>query len=174
MRRHAAACAGALAIAWCAAHGASDDRNKVAEIYADRVSFNEQEQSSRYLGNVEFTQGSLRMTGDEVELTTGAGQLQQLNITGKPARYRELDDAGQELRARADNIVYDTAAGLIRLQGDAHLCRGGEYFRSAYIEYNTQTRAVDAGRQGADPQERVHITLRPGKAAANSSCDEMP
>ncbi len=174
MRWRAAACAGLLAATAQPAHAASDDRSKVAEIFADRVSMDEQAQRSRYVGNVEFTQGSLRLTGDEVELATRDGQLQRLNISGSPATYRELDDAGQPLRARAEKIEYDTAVGLIRLQGDAHLCRGGEYFRSTYIEYNTQTRAVDAGKPEAGGQDRVHITLRPGNAAPGSGCDEMP
>ncbi|MDH3453210.1 MAG: lipopolysaccharide transport periplasmic protein LptA, partial [Gammaproteobacteria bacterium] len=122
---------------------------------------------------VEFSQGSVRITGQEVVLATEEGELQLIDISGAPATYRELDDAGQELRARAGRIFYDTGAGVIRLEGDAHLCRGGEYFRSVYIEYNTQTQTVNAGKPGASSEERVRITLRPDKAAA-TGCEDMP
>ena len=170
-----AACASLLAVATQHAYGASADRNEVAEIHADRVNIDQQKQTSRYLGDVEFSQGSVRITGEDVLLATQEGELQLIDISGTPATYRELDDIGQELRARADEIHYDTTAGMLKLEGDAHLCRGGEYFRSAYIEYNTQTRAVNAGKRNASSEERVRITLRPDNATdASTSCDAMP
>jgi len=174
MNRRSAACAGVLAILSQAAPGAISDRNEVAEIFADRVEIDQRKQVSRYLGNVEFSQGSVRVTGDDVVLETPEGELQTLDIRGAPATYRELDDEGQELRATAERIFYDTAAQLITLEGDAQLCRSGEYFRSVYIEYTTLTQAVNAGKPGATEQERVRITLRPGNAQAPTDCAEMP
>ena len=174
MSWRAAACAGALAIAACQAHGATADRSKVAEIFADRVNIDQQRETSRYVGNVEFNQGSVRITGDDVLLITREGELRLIDISGSPATYREIDDNGQELRARAETIFYDTDAGVLRLEGDAHLCRGGEYFRSVFIEYNTESRAVNAGKRDATSQERVRITLRPDDATAAVSCDAMP
>lgn len=171
--RHAC-CAGALVIVSQHAIGAAADRNEVAEIRADRVNIDQRKQVSRYFGNVEFSQGSVWITGDEVVLATRDGELRLIDIRGTPATYRELDDAGQELRARAGQIFYDTDASLIRLQGDAHLCRGGEYFRSAHIEYNTATGAVNAGKPGATESERVRITLRPANAPAANDCEDMP
>ncbi|MDH3715985.1 MAG: lipopolysaccharide transport periplasmic protein LptA [Gammaproteobacteria bacterium] len=169
-----ACCAGMLVILCQHTHGASADRSEVAEIRADRVTIDQQQQVSRYFGHVEFSQGSVWMTGDEVILATRDGELRLIDIRGTPATYREIDDAGQQMRARAEEIFYDTDAGLIRLQGNAHLCRGGEYFRSAYIEYNTQTRAVNAGKPGATESERVRITLRPGNTPSPTDCEDMP
>jgi lipopolysaccharide export system protein LptA len=169
-----ACCVGLLAVVSQHAPGATADRNEVAEIRADRVSIDQQKQVSRYFGNVEFSQGSVRIIGDEVVLATREGQLRLIDIRGTPATYRELDDAGQQLRARANEIFYDTDVGVIKLQGDAHLCRGGEYFRSAYIQYNTVSGAVNAGKPGATDSERVRITLRPGNAPAPTDCEDMP
>ena len=174
MSWRAAACAGALAVTIAQAHAATADRTKVAEIYADRVNIDQQQETSRYLGNVEFNQGSVRITGDDVLLVTPGGELQRIDIRGAPATYREIDDSGMELRARAEKIFYDNDAAMIRLEGDAHLCRGGEYFSSVFIEYNTQTRAVNAGKRDATSEERVRITLRPQNATTATSCDAMP
>jgi len=174
MNWRSAACAGVPVILSHAAPGATRDRNEVAEIFADRVEIDQKRQVSRYLGDVEFSQGSVRVTGDDVVLETPEGELRKLDIRGTPATYRELNDEGQELRAIAERILYDTAAQTITLQGNAQLCRGGEYFRSVYIEYNTVTQAVNAGKPGATEQERVRITLRPGNAQAPADCAEMP
>lgn len=174
MSRRAAVLAGLLALLAQSGHGASSDRLEVAEIRADRVSIDQQNQVSRYFGNVEFVQGSVRITGEEVTLATREGELQRIEISGSPATYREVDDDGRQLRARAGEIFYDTDAGLIRLRDDAHLCRGGEYFRSGFIEYNTVTQAVNAGKPGATQDERVRITLLPPNAPPTGDCEEMP
>lgn len=165
-----------LAVALCPGYAqpASNDREQPAEIFADRVNINQRTGVSRYLGNVTFTQGTVRIAGDVVELSTREGELTLLEVTGAPATYAETDDNGDQLRARAERISYDADAGKLLLRGDARLCRSGEYFRSERIDYDTESRGVEAGNPAADSGERVHITLRPGQASGSGNCPELP
>jgi lipopolysaccharide export system protein LptA len=147
-----------------AAQAQSADLSQPANIEADRAEFDDLKQVSIYAGNVVFTQGSIRVNADQITLFTREGQLHRLLIEGKPAKFRQLNDAGEEIRAEGFEMEYRADESHLRLEGKAKLSRTGESFSSERIDYDTAKRTVRAGREGATEAERVKIVIQPSRS----------
>ena len=146
------------------ARSQSADLSQPANIEADRAEFDDLKQVSIYAGNVVFTQGSIRVNADQITLFTREGQLHRLVIEGKPDKFRQLNDAGEELRAEGFEMEYRVDESHLRLEGKAKLSRTGESFSSERIDYDTAKRTVQAGREGATEAERVKIVIQPSRS----------
>lgn len=145
------------------------DRQAPASIEADRVEIDRASGISRYIGDVVFTQGSLRITGDRLTLEAPAGEVQKAEVHGQRATIRQQTANGQTVRARARHIIYDAAQGAATLTGNAELLRDGDRFAAGRIEYRPDSGRIDAA--GGDDGERVRIRIEPegGDNAAGDS-----
>jgi len=153
------------ALAPCAPARQSD-RNEPANIEADRAQIDRPAGVSHYYGDVVFTQGTLRITGDTVTVRAPDGGLQYAESHGNPATARQETETGEVVHANAQTIVYDADAGLVTLTGDAELLREGERFAAGEIRYRTDTGRIEAERgSGGD---RVHIRIEPRDDGAAS------
>ena len=72
------------------------DRDQPIHIKADRITVNEKQGVSYYQGIVKFTQGSLRVTGDEVTVFLQGDVLNKVIVIGNPATLKQLPDQRQE------------------------------------------------------------------------------
>ena len=160
-RRGAAMLAGSLALALAVPLPAAreSDRQAPASIEADRVEIERPSGVSRYFGDVVFEQGTLRITGERMTLRAPGGVVRHAEVHGERATIRQQTDAGQTVRARARNIVYDAETGVAILTGNAELLRGGDRFTAGRIEYRPDTGRIDA--TGGDGDERVRIRIQP-------------
>lgn len=157
----------AAVLAWGPAAARDSDREQPAHIEADRVDMDNQTGVSVYQGNVVFSQGSTRVSGDRITLRTENGEVQHLLIEGQPARYDEVSNGGKPVAASGLEIEFDAGASQLRIEGGAELNRPGEIFTGDRILYRTDSEVVSA-RGSAEPGDggRVRIVIQPEDKAA--------
>lgn len=169
-RRAAPALALALALAAAPASAREGDRSQPADVEADRVEIDRDTGISHYYGNVVFTQGTLRLSGDRVDLRAPGGVMEHATAVGAPARVRQETDAGEVVRAHARTIEYDAVEGLVTLTGDAELLRTGERFAAGRIVYRQDSGRLEAGR--GDDDQRVRIRIEPHERDGGGAEDD--
>ena len=120
------------AIAASIASGAwalQSDREQQIEVHADQFNGDEVKQTAVYSGAVVVDQGSMRLTGDVLELRITPKGYRQATITGAPARFRQQRDPDAQnpvdewMHAEAKRIVYDEETDKVTLTGGARLSR---------------------------------------------------
>lgn len=140
------------------------DQDQPATIESDRAEMDQRAGVYRYFGNVVFTQGTLRITGDRMDIETHEGELQRAEVRGEPARARQQTEEGDWVNARALEMVYEPVRPRLTLIGRAELVRDDDVFTAAYIEYDPATGWIQAE---SDDDERVHITFQPQREEDN-------
>jgi lipopolysaccharide export system protein LptA len=136
------------------------DRDQVIEVEADRLEVREQERISIYEGNVKLVQGSLNISSDRLVIHfNDANELTLMEMTGQPARFRQLDNERQEMVGEAEQIDYTESESLLLLRGSAYLRHVDDVIKSDLIRFNTDTNGIEAG--GTQSDERVKMVIKP-------------
>ncbi|MDX1823785.1 MAG: lipopolysaccharide transport periplasmic protein LptA [Thiohalomonadales bacterium] len=144
-----------------ASWGLETDRQQPIHIQADRISVHEKEGMSYYEGNVEFTQGSLQINGDEITVQLQGNILKKIIVKGNPATLQQRPEPEQELvHSRALRMEYDAVNQVITLMEEAQVQQGPNSFTGEYIEYDTHTNRVSA-RKGESNDSRVNVIITP-------------
>ena len=118
----------------------------------------------RYEGNVALESDNLKLSGQSMTVTQHEDGAFDAQILGAPAhldhRAREGAQgvAGQNVTAQGRRIDYDSRSGVIQLQGDARLLRGGDEVEGERIDYIVAERRVRAS--GGDGGQ-VRIVIQP-------------
>ena len=139
----------------------ASDRDQPITIEADRATFKEKENISIYQGNVYLNQGTLRLYGNTMTVTTKDDHIEKAVLTGNPATMLQRPD-GQDIdqHAEARRMEYQAADGLMILTGAARVWQtDGKELRSEKIIYDINRNTANAGESGGG--DRVHITLQP-------------
>lgn len=156
-----------LLLAGLPARGLDSDRRQPIHIKADRITVVEKEGYSRYQGNVELTQGSLRVTGDDLTVYVRDNALRRVIVLGRPATLRQQPEGQAEpIRSRARRMEYRVDEQRIELIGDAEVRQGPNRFSGAHLTYHTGTGTI-TGKKGEDG--RVTITITPPPADGDRS-----
>ena len=143
------------------AWGLESDRSQPIHIKADRITVNEKQGVSFYQGNVQFTQGSLRVNGDEVTVFLQDDTLSKVIVIGNPATLLQQTDHRQEpVDAKATRMEYDAKKEIVYLIENAEVQQGLNSFAGNYIEYDTRYSVVSA-RKGETDDSRVHVIITP-------------
>lgn len=155
-----------LALLLClpgAAWALKSDRDKPMHIEADNVELDDQSGVSVYRGDVVITQGTMRITGDQVTVyTTPDAKLKRAVSVGQPATYKQRpDDKPEDVKARALAMEYFADKDTVVLTDEARLWQGPNTFVSKKIIYDVANDRVDAGKQSGG--DRVRITIHPEK-----------
>jgi lipopolysaccharide export system protein LptA len=139
-----------------------EDQYQPMYIEADAAELDEQQSTSLYLGNVDVTQGSMRILADEVLVHHKQDRrVQKIIAIGKPVRYRQrVDDDPDEVKGRALRMEYEADSEELTLIDEAVLTQGEDRFASDRIVYNRITDRVTAGTS-AQGRERVKIRIEP-------------
>lgn len=177
MKRFRMLCLALLAGAAMPAAALPDDANQPIRIQANTGTLDDRQNTAVYSGNVIITQGSLRLTGNQVTLTTDkAGDISKIVAIGTPATYRQTPAVGdQPIDARALTIEYHAAADKIVLIDKAFLEQAGNTFQGQRISYDIQRQVVDAGKaagEGGAAPERIEILIQPRKRSEPAANDE--
>jgi lipopolysaccharide transport protein LptA len=125
-------------------------------------------------GNVHIEapeQGTLRSDAAVVEFRDN--HIARATITGKPAAFEQKrTDSDKVARGHADEIVYDVAAGTVRLTTDAWLSNGQNEISGPMLVYNMREQRVQAATSPGTG-ERIHITIG-GHDAAKPDSGKAP
>ena len=159
-------------------HALESDRDQPIEVEADRLEMREQENISIYEGNVRLVQGSLNISSDRLVIHFNENNdLTLMEMTGKPARFRQLDNEQQEMLGIGEQIDYIESESLLKLRGNASFQQASDLIKSELILINTQTNGIQAG--SAQSEDRVKMVIKPrqGKVpeqsgSSNQAVDE--
>ena len=140
------------------------DSDQPIEVEADSLELREQENISIYEGNVTLKQGSLEISSDRLVIRFNeAGDLLLMEMSGNPARLRQLDNDDQEMRGRARRINYREADSQLELLDEARFSHAGDIIEGSLIRINTEDNSIQAGSSNTD--ERVKMLIKPRKNA---------
>lgn len=151
-----------------------DDSEQPIRIQANSARLDERRNTAVYTGNVIITQGSMRLTGNEVTLNTDAdGAVSKIVSKGSPATYEQTPRADQSpVRSRGQTIEYMAENEQVVLIGQANLEQDGNRFQGEYISYDINSQVVNAGRQGSGASggsDRIEITIQPRKRSESAA-----
>jgi lipopolysaccharide export system protein LptA len=142
------------------AQALSSDRNQPMDVEADRADIDDKRGVSVYRGNVKITQGTLRLTAEELTLHTRDGEVVRAIAVGKPATYRQRPDGkDQDVEAEALKMEYFADRQKLILTDKASVRQAGDSFRSERIDYDIAADVVKGGT--GSPGDRVRITIQP-------------
>jgi len=137
-----------------------DDFSKPIDVRADRSQYDEQAGLQTLSGNVEITQGTIRIEADEIRITLQDNRLSRIDGTGSPIRFYQENDAGEPVTGEAASIRYDAVAGNLILEGNATLSQPRQELASERIEFDSLTQTVKADGVSADGSKRGRVSIR--------------
>jgi len=162
-----------LALASASASAEKADQNAATQIEANRMSADDARRMTIFEGSVVLTRGTMRLTADRVVVRQDAEGFQFATATGRPARFRQRQDAkppekeGQWLEGEALRMEMDDRSGRIELYDDARVKRGGDEVAGNYIMldqrsdfFSVSTGKDKDGKEQA-PSGRVKAVIQP-------------
>jgi lipopolysaccharide export system protein LptA len=146
------------------AWGLSTDSEQPINLEADQAELDQAEGISTYTGNVVVTQGSMKVEADRMVVHLIDGEIDRIEATGAPARFRQRPDGkSEDVRGTASKMDYFAERSLVVLSGNAWVEQAGDSIRGARIEYSLTEDRVKA-QKGSGESDRVRITLQPRKS----------
>lgn len=125
---------------------------------------------SVYTGQVKISQGELVLTGDKVTVQQGKDEIEQITVSGTPARYNHVTEKGETIEAESEQMVYTASKNKLVMTTNASLKQPDHQVSSQKITYDTLKKIIIAGDKSSrsdnkkpDEKERVNITLTPKK-----------
>lgn len=141
------------------------DRDKPVHIEADQVLVDDAQQTSTFTGNVQLTQGTMRIRGDKIVVTQDKDGFKHGTAYGHTASYRQKREGLNEyVEGYGDRIEYDTHADTVDFYGQARVKRDLDEVRGEHITYSAKTDIFKVDNSGAAnnaPPQRVHAILQP-------------
>ncbi|MGD2172241.1 MAG: lipopolysaccharide transport periplasmic protein LptA [Gammaproteobacteria bacterium] len=142
------------------------DKDQPISVEADKLEIREEDKISIYEGNVHLVQGSLEITSERLVIHfNDADELQLMEMTGAPARFRQLDEQREEMIGEARQINYLESESMLELIEDASFSRAGDIIESDRIRIDTENNSIQAG--DAQTDERVKMLIQPRQKPAN-------
>ena len=145
------------------------DREQPIRIQADAAIVDETSGSSVYKGDVIITQGTLKVTANEVEIFTADGEVIQIIAkTDKDsevlANYQQqINEAMDMVVADAQKITYLVQEERLHLSGDARLQQVQDVFTGQLLYYDLGRGIVNLNSSGGS--DRVNMTITPKKSS---------
>jgi lipopolysaccharide export system protein LptA len=146
------------------AHAEKADRDKPVNLEADTVTLDDIKKISIYQGNVVFTQGTMMLRADRVQVTQNANGLDKADATGSPVAFRQkMDGSDEYIEGFADRVEFNGVTRQLELIGQARLRRGSDELRGTRISYNANTEFFKVVGQpdAKTPSGRVRAVIRP-------------
>jgi lipopolysaccharide export system protein LptA len=136
------------------------DGEQPIAVEADNLEVRDQENISIYQGNVSLVQGSMKIQSERLVIHfNNAKELVLMEMTGTPARFRQLDDDQQEMLGEASQINYTNSKSLLELLDNAKFTHAGDTIEGNLIRINTENNSIQAG--SSESEERVKMLIQP-------------
>jgi lipopolysaccharide export system protein LptA len=151
------------------------DRDKPTQVEANRMSADDVRRLNIFEGDVIVTKGTIRLTCERLVVRQDAEGFQFATATGKPAKFRQRQDArpgekeGLWMEGEALRIELDDKNQKIELFDNARVNRGGDEVAGDYIfvDQRSEFYQVSSGK-GADKGSkggRVKAIIQPKPSA---------
>lgn len=147
--------------------------NEPIRVTADSARLDDTQGIAIYRGNVNVRQAGILLTADRVDVYRSAAGLDRIDAVGRPATYyRPATQTEGAINAEALQIHYSASNSLLRFEQEAVVNQGGDEFRGAVINYDTNNRVVTGeGRtEDGEGSGRVEMVIQPrGNSSGNGS-----
>ena len=135
------------------------DRDKPTQVEANRMSADDVRRLNIFEGDVIVTKGTIRLTCERLVVRQDAEGFQFATATGKPAKFRQRQDArpgekeGLWMEGEALRIELDDKNQKIELFDNARVNRGGDEVAGDYIfvDQRSDFYQVSSGKGGDKP-----------------------
>ena len=115
----------------------NSDRKEPATVEADEVEYDFRTGVRTYKGNVVVIQGTLKITGDKLEVIYKDQELQSATAWGRPASFKQRPDGkDQDVVGKAKRIVLDQIVNTLTLHEQASLQQGPDVANGDEITYD--------------------------------------
>jgi len=151
------------ALLWQPAFARESDLDQPIDVRADKSEFDEKAGTQTLTGNVEISQGTMRIAADRIAIELKNNALSSISGTGSPIRFEQQNEAGELMSGEAQKIIYDALAGTLILEGNATLSQPRQELVSERITFNARTQKVSA--EGGPQEGRVSIQIQPPTGA---------
>jgi lipopolysaccharide export system protein LptA len=143
------------------------DRDKPTQVEANKMTADDVRRLNVFEGDVVVTKGTIRLTADRLVVRQDAEGFQLATATGKPARFRQRQDAkpgekeGIWVEGEALRIELDDRNQKIELFDKARVNRGGDEVAGDYIfvDQRSDFYQVSSGK-GGEKQGRVKAIIQ--------------
>lgn len=152
--------AGMLAMA-CSVVALESDSKQPIHIESNSATYDDNQGTSTYTGNVQVNQGSMQLNADRLVVYINKGKIDKIVATGNPARFKQIPrKGGDEIRAKSLRAEYYAGDARLVLIDKAVVWQGKNTYASDRIEYDSKKAIVKAGQELSNAK-RVHVTLQP-------------
>jgi lipopolysaccharide export system protein LptA len=147
-----------------------EDREQPIRITADSASRFETTGETHYTGNVELTQGSLRINADRIVVQQPQNGAGVIIATGNPARLKQTPTEQRgPVSASAERIEYRQDLDTVKLVRNARIEQEGAVVTGAIIDYEVNAQQVKArAAVSAEDNQRVEVIIPPGALERSS------
>ena len=149
----------------------STDSEQQIKIEADKATIDNVKGLAIYEGNVIVTQGSIHINANTVTLNyTQKTGIEKVVAVGKPARFKQRLDRGDDIKANAWKMEYNAVKNRLHLTKKAELRKEKNGIaiytaKASHISYDTQGGIIQADK-GNSKTERIVITIEPPKKSS--------
>lgn len=142
------------------ANALPSDANEPIRLLADKATYSERTGVTSYAGNVTITQGTLKMTADNLTVNlTPTRAIESAVATGRPATIQQIVTQEKGLaKGQANRIDYNVKTGIVTLTGNARLTQNGGSFSGNVIHYSLKVGDIEAT---AGNSQRVELVFPP-------------
>lgn len=141
------------------------DRNQPIEIESDSAVIDNSQGLSTYRGNVIISQGSTKLTADNITVFAEDRAVSQIVANGTPATFNQVDTSDDSATTgQAEQITYQAEDALLIFNGNAALSQATNSFSGERIEYDIMRKAIRA-KGNQDEGTRVKIQYFPTQSA---------
>lgn len=150
----------------------TDDNEKSINIQSDRASQKTlaNGETTEYFGNVQMTQGSLKINGEHITIHSKDRQVISIKAVGTPATFEQQSNSkSSPVEAQAEMLDYQLKNEIVILLINACIQQNGSTVTGNRIEYNIATEKINASGGDTDTS-RVNMILLP-EGEADTSCD---
>lgn len=150
-------CAGLLTAA--PVLGLKSDRQEPLEVNADSSSGTLGDGTAILTGHVEIRQGSLLIRADNAEVEKVDGRVRRVELKGEPVYMeQEIEQEGRVV-ARAREVKYEVASGMLTLRGDADVSHPQYNISGDLLKYDMNLQHFEGS--GDNDSGRIRIRLDP-------------
>ena len=149
-------------------HALPSDANQEIKLLADKATYSERTGITSYSGTVVITQGTFKMTADNITVNLSQGRsINSAVATGRPATMQQVVTQEKGLaKGQANKIDYNAVTGIVTLTGNAKLGQNGASFAGNVIRYSLKAGDVEATAGG---NQRVELVFPPNNSTNQSS-----
>lgn len=142
-----------------------EDAHQAIHISADSATRNDKTGITIYSGDVILTQGSMKITGQSLELRQTDKAVSSIIAKGNLAQFQQRPAADKEITHAYGKVLdYNIRTKELEITGQAKVSQGTDSFSGNRIVYDMKKSTVKAFGDSSSKGERVQMIIQPKTA----------